>query len=819
MRYNWSISLMGWLMLILILLTAFPMEEVGESPRDKSVDMRDYPIGFISHYPLITYNDEGISQTGANVCIVRAPWPLIEKEEGKWDFSLLDQQLEWADKTDIKLIVLLEAGPAHAAGVRWLVEKLKAQGETMCSPKGDIIDDPCYQSQTYRFYLSRFIRQTISYLIQHKHANRIYGYNNGCEWWHPLIYSYSKLDKEGFREWLKQKYGSLQELNYQWGTKWENWEAIEPPVLYPVGVGHWSQGVFLPESAICDLAWCTNEEGHLSVKPGEKLSFHLELETENLTAGAALLEVAWLTADDPRPFKIEWGPPFREFKGNGAINFSLTVPPEANRAWLLLKLHGIGKVTFKSIRVLNEAGENLVLNPNFDPAKGGWQFIAWSAGQNERVSHLWQETGKASITYQPDIHLEGNPQYPLAVVDDWFNYRFESFAKFIDWMASECRSADPSRPVISYLTFSFANPFEWDYMQDVAIALDYFAVNAHNQQIIGMQINSAEGDFDSLTCAIDLVRQFGKPVWAIDLLDFTKGIYLGEAGLTRTSLSVLQHMGSNSGIQYYCWYGTPDYNYAELGGETLKRMISRVKNVAELLRGYEPVCEVALLQPRMPLYPFLPQPPNDWADFMGWYKFLVRAGICPDVYTFHSLKSADLSRYKVLIVPDCAYIPREALETLRKAARLGVKLIGSGRFGLYDMGGRPISKGALPSLTYCFKEPIGKRILGETHRLRDKGNTPPRLICKDIFPNLDLPEIEEVLNTLEKAGVTVLTQPTNATKGVTLIPFKKNERLLVFLLPQSDWQGRIPIMGKLHNVEALGSLIEFKKEKKQSGTR
>jgi hypothetical protein len=772
----------------------------------------DYPIGFVSHYPLIVHQDEKIPETGANVCIVRAPWALIEPEEDKWDFSLLDKQLEWAKKTGIKLICLMEAGPAHAAGVRWLVEKLKSQGETMCSAKGDVIDDPSYQSETYRFYLSRFIRKTIDYLSHHKYAEYIYGYSNGCEWWHPILFSYSNCDKNSFREWLRGKYRSLKELNDSWGTKFGDWAEIQPPTLYPLGLGRHPQGCFLPAIASSNLCWATSEGSHIDVKPGEKLTFELELNTENLI-GEAFLEVAWLSKDNLKPFKSDWSPPFTQSNGKGIISFTLTVPPSASKAWLLMKLVGTGKVVFHSIHIFDDEGNDLAPNPFLDPNLGKWTFIAWSVGQKENLSYQWKSRGEMVITYQPKISIEGNPKYPLAMIDDWFNYRFESFAQFIDWMAEECQISDPTHPVISYLTFAFANPFEWDYAQDVAIALDYWAENAKHQTILGMQINSAEGDFDSLTSAIDSVRRFGKPIWAIDLLDFTKGTYLGETGLTRTSLSVLQHAGSESGIQYYCWYGTPDYNYSELGIDSLKRMIDTVKKTASLLEGFKPICDVALIQPRMPLYPYLPQPPNDYADFMGWYKLLVRAGICPDIYTIHALESADLSSYKAVIIPDCAYITLKALETLRKAAFSGVKLISSGRFALYDMTGREIEPTSLPKLSYRIDEPIGKESLGEVFRLKDKGNTPPRLICKQSFPSSRMSEIDKLLKILQNFGIKLLCFPQKDVQ-LTLVPFKKDEHTVVFALPQSDWSGEISIEGRYLKIDNLGSILNIHQERK-----
>ena len=548
----------------------------------------------------------------------------------------------------------------------------------------------------------------------------------------------------------------------------------------------------------------------MAVTPGKKLTFELDVTNEGLTVGSSGLEVSWLAADNPRPFKIDQSPVFSEPNGDKTISFTLTVPPRVAKAWLLPKLRGMGKVTFHAVRVLDEAGHNLAPNPTLDPAKGGWHFVAWSAGKEDKLSHSWDAPGQMTIEYRLDGKpgLEGDPEYPLAVVDDWFNYRYESFAQFIDWMAAECRAADPNRPVVTYLTFAFANPFEWDYAQQMAISLDYWAENADNQAILGMQLNSSEGDFDSVTAAIDMVRRFDKPMWAIDLLDFTKGTYLGEAGLTRTSLSVLQHGGADSGIQYYCWYGTTDYNYAELGVEALARMTTSVKQAASQLEGAKPVCEIALVEPVMPLFPYIPQPANDWADYMGWYKLLARAGVCPDVYTLHALESADLTNYKAVVIPDSPYLSHEALLTLGKATSAGVKLIGSGRFGLHDMTGRELPAQALPQFARQFEKPIGKQILGDTYRLHDKGgNTPARLICKAGSPNFDLPQVDWALEALKQAGVRVLARPTNATATVTLTPFQKDGKWLVFALPQSDWSGPVTIEGKPRQVDPLGSIF------------
>lgn len=52
-----------------------------------------------------------MAETGATVMLVRAPWALVEPEEGKFDFQLLDEQLQWASRIGVRLIWVIEAGP------------------------------------------------------------------------------------------------------------------------------------------------------------------------------------------------------------------------------------------------------------------------------------------------------------------------------------------------------------------------------------------------------------------------------------------------------------------------------------------------------------------------------------------------------------------------------------------------------------------------------------------------------------------------------------------------------------------------------------
>jgi hypothetical protein len=768
----------------------------------------EMPLGFVSHFPMIQHEDEAVASAGASVVIVRAPWSLLEPTEGQFDFRLLEEQLRWADRQGLKLVILLEAGPAHAAGVPWLVEKLQARGETQVEMNGKPVRDPSLFSPTYREYLSRFIHRTVEYLRGHPLYSVVYGYDNGCEWWFPLGQSYGPLATGAFRGFLQGKYARIEALNRRWGTSFSGWEEVVPPRLVPFGVGFLSQGTFLPATAALDVGYATTEQTHLPVTPGQRLKFEAQYETDALLGGAARAEIAWLGAGQPPLLRIDLSDPGCDRGKVGTLRVEAAAPPGAARAWLHLKALGPGRVIFRRVACWDENGRQLAPNPDLDPGQQGWQFIPWTAGEPEKLTSVWAAPGQMEIRYLPSGKLDSQARYPLAEVYDWFDFRATAVARFLDGFASEIHEADPTRPVVTYLTFSFASPFEWDYAQLMGICVDRVAACGSHEEVLGMQLAGSAGDFDSVTCALDLVRKYQKPMWAIDLLDFSLGVGLGQPGLTQLSQAVLQHGGS--GIQYYCWWGTPVYNYAELGAPALREMTDQVRAMAGKLVGAHPLCPVALVQPRMPLYAFLPEPPNDWADFMGWYKLLVRLGICPDVYTLEELPEAELDRYQAVIVPDGAYLSRAALEKLRSLRPRGIRLISSGRFARRDLSGRPLPITAKPRPDTRFDGPVGAAILGTTYRHPSPTDTPRRLRGVEKTLQLGRPEIAAIEACLQRAGIPVL-HPVGPAP-LTSVPFQRGRARFAFVLPETAWSGTAQVGGKRCSVASTGTLVRLREK-------
>jgi len=768
------------------------------------VGIDEMPIGFVSHYPMTPHNDDEIAATGATVMEVRAPWTLIQSGPDQWDFSPIDRQLEWARQNGLKLVHIVECGPAHTP--QWARRTIRRSGGETRDVDGKQQSDPSIFSPVYHRLASQYIQRVVSYIREHNQDGVVVGYNNGCEWWYPLESAYSPLDVAAFRPWLRDRYKTIAALNELWESDWASWDDVDAPRLAWVRFADSrTLGALQSSETKLDSSFHTTGESHVPIAPRQEYEFAATCDLDADCEGA-YLEIAWL-GDAPKPLSLVRGE--RAEGPAEALRLSVRgrAPQGAKRAWLLLKHGGPGHVVFQDVS-FSRAGddENLAPNPGLDPAQAKWSHTTWIVGERSRATHSWEAPGRMVIDHAIAPGLSGgHVKREAAAVYDWSCFLQDSVAGFIDWLAAQIKIADPSLPVITYLTYSFGHPFHWDYVIGNNIALDRFCEKAAHQDVLGMQIASAHGDYHHITASLDLARKYGKPMWAIDLLDFTLGVGLGERGLLRTSLSLLQHGGT--GISYYCWWGTPDYNYSELGIEALTRMIGTTKQVAGELNGLSPVAEVALVQPIMPAWAGLEEPPNDFRDFMGWYKLVAASGLCPDVYTLHELERADLTGYKLVIVPDCAYIGDEALSCLRKASEAGVPVtVPAARFALLDMSARPrapVQWGQ--DATVKQHENWGRAFLGPIKRITDAGNTPPMFVLQPGAPRYEGPELQRFHELLADLGVTPTVQLSPADPRVEACLLSDGDRANALLLTTSKGASHVKSLRAGGQEAAVGS--------------
>ncbi|MRX71151.1 cellulase family glycosylhydrolase [Bacillus lacus] len=173
-----------------------------------------------------------MKELGINVVrIAEFGWQLMEPEEGVFDFSLYDEAIDLLTKNGIKVVI----GTPTATPPAWMVQKYPDILPT--DPNGVTISFGARRhytvnSRTYQEQTKKIVTEMAKKYGQHPD---IIGWQTDNEYGHEKSdRSYGDEDRREFQAWLKGKYGSLQELNEQWGTvfwsqTYTDWSQIPVP--------------------------------------------------------------------------------------------------------------------------------------------------------------------------------------------------------------------------------------------------------------------------------------------------------------------------------------------------------------------------------------------------------------------------------------------------------------------------------------------------------------------------------------------------------------------------------------------------------------
>lgn len=156
-------------------------------------------------------------------------WAALEPEEGKFDFSFLDDVIDKLSEAGIKIVLATPSG----ARPRWLAEKYPEVLRVDKDNRKHLYHDRhnhCYTSPVYREKVQEIDRRI---------AERYKG-NKNIILWHISNElggeCHCELCQQAFREFLKKKYdGDLKKLNHAWWAGfWSHsvtsWEQIHSPV-------------------------------------------------------------------------------------------------------------------------------------------------------------------------------------------------------------------------------------------------------------------------------------------------------------------------------------------------------------------------------------------------------------------------------------------------------------------------------------------------------------------------------------------------------------------------------------------------------------
>jgi beta-galactosidase len=186
-----------------------------------------------------------MQEAGFNVVrLAEFAWVNMEPVEGGFEFGWLDEALRILHKRGISAIL----GTPTAAMPAWVPRKypevmaMQVNGQRI---RWGVRKNNCFTSGAYRLLSERITRAMAAHFAK---TPNVIGWQTDNEFGGPLCYC-SSCQAE-FQDWLRAKYGTLEELNRRWGTH-----------FWGQKYGAWGEIQF-PEGAERD--WDYTGAGHLS---------------------------------------------------------------------------------------------------------------------------------------------------------------------------------------------------------------------------------------------------------------------------------------------------------------------------------------------------------------------------------------------------------------------------------------------------------------------------------------------------------------------------------------------------------------------------
>jgi len=711
------------------------------------------PIGWCCFYPFVDVGMDSLPLSGASILSVCSGGWGMGQVEGKIDFGPFDRQLAYAEHHDLRLAIIQEINPYYAPA--WIRDRVRSAGESSWDAQDRPGATPSISSPVFRTAQEQLLARFVEHVRKTDRSRRVAFYHPGAEWWFPLNERYNPLDVAAFRRWLARRYGSIAALNRTWHSAFASFDAVDAPRIDMMGGAKGQTGLALVVdvgSGMQHCSWSTTAvtdpnarpgpNTYAAAEPGKRYCVSAWALVERMKGPGVFLEIAWVGPNGGAPVAIDQSRPVRGPAGRWQrLSAEFTAPPAAGRAWILLKFMGAGAARYDGVSFVREAdGTELAPNPTFRPGTGpapvAWSFQNWTGGAHAKPEYLSSggHTGGACLRIEVPESGGVRPPYTnaTAAVQDWSAYWFEAGAEYIDSMSAMMRRLDPTRPTVTYLTMSWAAPSEWDETQRSAVAPDVVAMKGRHIDAFGMQLCSADKDPYRVIACLDLMRKYGKPLWAVDLVDFTSGVAIGPEAMDQVTQAAVQH--GAAGIVYCAWHipTVLDYSfYPNMRSGDQAKMIRGAMEGVRAMAGMRVAAQGALVIPMLPATPDDPDGVrNDWRSFAGWYKLMERLHLTVDVVTLRELDAGtDLSGYPWVLAPDCACISDRSLACLRRYATHGGRVVCTGRFASRDDHGA--ARGAdAPAVAHMTLPDLGREFAGDPVRDTHAGNTPPLFLWR-----------------------------------------------------------------------------------------
>lgn len=199
------------------------------------------------HAPMDEWDNDmkNMAELGYNCLHGFAEWHDIEYEKGHFDFTKIDYFVACATKHN--LVPIINVATQNNVGFyspRWLIEELRGTSEGVVDSLGQRLMEseyivPCLDDPIYQMYAHRYLTEVARHFAN---DGRVGAYvlwgepclSGGSPTGNPICYCLHT--KARFREWLKEKYGTIDKLNAVWGNEgpsdYSDFVQINPPTDY-----------------------------------------------------------------------------------------------------------------------------------------------------------------------------------------------------------------------------------------------------------------------------------------------------------------------------------------------------------------------------------------------------------------------------------------------------------------------------------------------------------------------------------------------------------------------------------------------------------
>jgi beta-galactosidase len=189
--------------------------------------------------------------------IAEFAWSRMESSEGHFDFDWLERVIRLAEKHHVTIVL----GTPTAAPPAWLTQKypdtLRVESDGRRVAHGNRAHGSV-TSQRYREFCRRIAEEMAK---RFGHEPNVAGWQIDNEYGYALM-SYDDDARRQFREWLKEKYKSIDALNEHWTTaywseSYDEWSEI------PIPVGEHNPGLMLDWKRFVTYAWANYQQNQI----------------------------------------------------------------------------------------------------------------------------------------------------------------------------------------------------------------------------------------------------------------------------------------------------------------------------------------------------------------------------------------------------------------------------------------------------------------------------------------------------------------------------------------------------------------------------